>query len=299
MKIRIDTDDLSNIKVGNKLLNESNKKDEVISILKQIIRDNSVLDEYETDSMWMSYRYCIGRHTIASHMRAFDIAKNCYGRLSKERSIFNAFDINREIESHMGFSYPCFRFPITSLNKIYTTAVDIICEFIEDNNIKSKEDFIKYKEINVELDNTNDKGYTLYVLTWDEWLNEKFEKLCNKYNLVNKDVYTDKDELKTLNEDFSYFYKELDYKPKSENFYMLDLEDLFVWNDLCHLFDIEHHHKSILIDGTVCEWYWTWTEKHNDEGYKIFGYKKIRRPIKNNFNFMSYIPDESIKENLY
>ena len=34
--------------------------------------------------MWMSYRYCIGRHTIASHMHATDIWQNCKGNRSKD-----------------------------------------------------------------------------------------------------------------------------------------------------------------------------------------------------------------------
>jgi hypothetical protein len=49
------------------------------------------------DYIWMSYRYCIGRHTIASHCHATQIAQDAYGKLSKERSQFNSEDINREI----------------------------------------------------------------------------------------------------------------------------------------------------------------------------------------------------------
>lgn len=33
------------------------------------------LTEFERDSIWMSYRYCIGRHSIAAHQRAGDIWK--------------------------------------------------------------------------------------------------------------------------------------------------------------------------------------------------------------------------------
>ena len=35
-----------------------------------------MMTQYEEDCVWMSYRYCIGRHTIASHCHAGDIAKN-------------------------------------------------------------------------------------------------------------------------------------------------------------------------------------------------------------------------------
>ena len=92
--------------------------------------------------------------------------------------------------------------------------------------------------------------------------------------------------------------------PKSDNYYMHDIEDLFVWNDLVHCFDYEHHHKSILTNGDEVEWFWSWTEKtkQHDDGYfyKDFGYKKIRVPIdKWNGSITTYIPDESIKEDIY
>lgn len=56
------------------------------------------LSKYEEDCIWMSYRYCIGRHTIAAHMHAGEIAANAYGRMSDERMKFMSKDINREIE---------------------------------------------------------------------------------------------------------------------------------------------------------------------------------------------------------
>ena len=58
------------------------------------------LKDYEEDGIWMSYRYCIGRHTIASHMRAGDILKHYYKRLklTPERCKFMAKDINKSIE---------------------------------------------------------------------------------------------------------------------------------------------------------------------------------------------------------
>lgn len=49
------------------------------------------------DMIWMSYRYCIGRKTIAAHMHAGNIAKNCYNFLSDDRKSFNAQDIRKEI----------------------------------------------------------------------------------------------------------------------------------------------------------------------------------------------------------
>ena len=79
---------------------------------------------------------------------------------------------------------------------------------------------------------------------------------------------------------------------------------MFVWNDLAHCFDHEHHHKSILNNGEEVEWFWTWTNKseQHDDGYwyRAFGYKKIRVPLNEwNGSVTTWIPDESIKEDLY
>ena len=60
-------------------------------------KKNNMLSEYEMDNIYMSYRYCIGRHTIAAHCHAGDIANNAYGRMSKERMQFMSNDINSSI----------------------------------------------------------------------------------------------------------------------------------------------------------------------------------------------------------
>lgn len=60
-------------------------------------KEKYMLSEYEIDNIWMSYRYCIGRHTIASHCHAGDIANNAYGHMTKERMKFMSKDINQEI----------------------------------------------------------------------------------------------------------------------------------------------------------------------------------------------------------
>ena len=84
MKITIDTNK-NTVKVNGKDYGFNSFNDGVaIDLMKKFIRANTKLDSYEEDSMWMSYRYCIGRHTIASHMRANDIGSHCYGRMSEE-----------------------------------------------------------------------------------------------------------------------------------------------------------------------------------------------------------------------
>ena len=315
MKIIIDTKN-NDIKVGTKSFDEldTTKKNVAESFVRDFLRKHTKMTDYEEDCMWMSYRYCIGRHTIAASMHAGDIWANCKGdRMSKERQLFTAFDINRSIESSMAWKKPYFHFPLTSLNRIYSTAVDIFCEFIESCDIQSIEDLIKYRDVYIKLYDNID-GYTFETVTWEEYLRPRVHEIMKKHfdNEAMPEDYAwkwfldwrDKKE-PTMSKDLCSSFEEITRDmPNPEHFWMHDIEDLFVWNDLVHCFDYEHHHKSILIDGTECEWFWSWTEKteQHEDGYyyKTFGYKKIRVPIdKWNGRVTTYIPDESIKENIY
>lgn len=60
---------------------------------KAIITDES----YMEDLIWMSYRYCIGRHTIAANSHAGDIAMYSFDHISENRKSFMAHDIRQEI----------------------------------------------------------------------------------------------------------------------------------------------------------------------------------------------------------
>lgn len=314
MKITIDTNK-GVVKAGGKPFEELEgyKKDQVETYMRKFLHENTMMTDYETDCMWMSYRYCIGRHTIASHGMAGDIGHNCYKRMSDERSEFTAYDINRSIEDCMRFGKgPDWSFPITSFNKIYVSAIDAFCEFLEEYGIKSKEEYLKYRSVKV-IRTDNERGYKLETETWEEWLRPRVLKAVNEFygNENNTEefawaLYTKwkekkEDVSKGLAEKFEVLSKNI---PNNEYFCMHDIEDLFVWNDLVHLFNIEKHHKSILVDGTECEWFWTWTEKteQHEDGfyYKAFGYKKIRVPVEKwNGLVTTWIPDESIKEDLY
>ena len=211
----------------------------------------------------------------------------------------------------LAFMKPYFHFPITSLNRIYTPAVDIVCQFMEEYNINSIEDFIKYRDINVILTD-NERGYKFETITWEEYLRPRLLKLMQDF--YNNDALSEdyawkhyqswvnnEDDYGALGNQISELIKDM---PNKERYYMHDFEDLFVWNDLVYCFDFEHHHKSVLIDGTECEWFWSWTNKTelHDDGYyyRTFGYKKIRVPVdKWNGSITTYIPDESIKEDIY
>ena len=160
MKVTIDTK-TGEAKINGKLIKDASEHNKQLACIamNNAICNNYPLSDYEEDCMWMSYRYCVGRHTIAASMHARTIWKHCKGRMSDERSLFTAFDINREIESSMTFIKPYFHFPLTSLNRIYTSAIDIFCQFLEDYNIEDIADLIKYRDVYVKLSD-NDRGYT-------------------------------------------------------------------------------------------------------------------------------------------
>ena len=312
MKITIDSK-TGEVKVNGKLLKEAPEHYKQIAeySLKLAYQDNYPLSDYEEDCMWMSYRYCIGRHTIAAHMHATDIWRNCKGRMSNERALFTAFDINREIESSMVFIKPYFHFPLTSLNRIYTSAIDIFCQFLEDYKIEDIVDLIKYRDVYIKLYD-NERGYTFETVTWEEWLRPRVLKIMQDFyhnDAMSEDYAWNHFQQWMNNEDdFGALGNKLEEltrdMPTEERYYMHDIEDLFVWNDLVHCFDYEHHHKSILTDGSEVEWFWSWTNKtvQKEDGYyyRTFGYKKIRVPVnKWNGSYSTYIPDDSIKKDLY
>lgn len=285
MKITIDTNK-NTVKVNGKDYGFNSFNDGVaIDLMKKFIRANTKLDSYEEDSMWMSYRYCIGRHTIASHMRANDIASHCYGRMSEEHSIFTAYDINREIERCLQFGCgPTWLFPITSLNAIYTSAIDIFCQFVEDFEIKTIDDLLNYKQVEVILAD-NERGYKIETVTWKEYLRPQVLKVCQ--NFYNNDVMTtdyawehfekwdnNEDDFGELGVQFHELTKN---RPNPDHFYLTNIDDLMVWNNLVHLFDVEHHHKSVLTNGKEVEWYWTYVPDWTKENE--ISYRRVRVPV--------------------
>lgn len=92
------------------------------------------LTEYEDSCMWMSYRYCIGRHTIAAHAHAHDLARNCYKRMSHDRMKFIAKDIRKEMADSLSWTYN-FRIEDYDLAHMFEIFGKMINDFkIHDND---------------------------------------------------------------------------------------------------------------------------------------------------------------------
>lgn len=308
MKITIDTKTMTCKFKGKNFDDLSDyEKEQAVGYMRHFIYKTRMSD-FEETMMWMSLRYAIGRHSIASVSHAGEIGKACYGRMSDERSVFTAYDINREIEDKLRFSMgPHFSFPITSYNKIYTTAIDIFCEFIEKHHITTRKQLMEYKDIHVETAPAAPGGYSLWSRTWDEHEKLETERICMKYGITGIDDWDDVD-LDTLPEAKAEFEKLRKYikdnKHDESYISMMNFEDLFPWNDLCHLFDLEHHHESILTDGTRCRWFWTWTRdyRQDDNGQNLeIAYRKIRVPVDRwtGGSVTVWLPDDSIKEDIF
>lgn len=160
------------------------------------------LSSYEADCMWMSYRYCIGRHTIASYAHAYDIAQNCYKRMSHDRMEFTASDIRKECSNILSWTY---NFRLENENKDLNHIFDIFGHMINDLKIDD-EDRLKVC-INILK---NSQG----VVGWVDEDNKY------RYDLGNKKT----------NEKYDEYASFIDY------------EDLMQWQYIANLFDIDSHH---------------------------------------------------------
>jgi hypothetical protein len=113
---------------------------------KYIPIDNN-LSQYEEDCIWMSYRYCIGRHTIAAHMHAGNIASHAYGRMSDDRTQFMSEDINREI-AHILNVHNWFEFDNEwNIPKSEYRPLDLLYRCLDEANITSDEELRRIKNI--------------------------------------------------------------------------------------------------------------------------------------------------------
>ena len=115
-----------------------------------------LMSDYELDGVWMSYRYCIGRGTIAAHARASDIAQNAYGRMTNERTQFMSEDINNSIYEVLRLSNWIdldYRWNIpTSKFKPF----DILVEAMNEFKLHKDDDFLHTETIIASFNETNE-----------------------------------------------------------------------------------------------------------------------------------------------
>lgn len=127
------------------------------------------LSVYEEDCIWMSYRYCIGRHTIAAHTHASDIAVNAYGRLNDNRSQFISEDINNEIHNCLHINNFIDMGWYGNIPKSQFRPLDIIYSIMDKESIDSLEKIRQIKTIKIEWNREkNDFEYSIYYFNSDD-----------------------------------------------------------------------------------------------------------------------------------
>ena len=109
----------------------------------------------ESDLIWYSAHYGIGRHSYAAS-HCHDIIQYGTDVLSPERQEFLAFDIRRELSNYLSWSTP-FRMPVDGERTI--DPIDAFISFLKDNNIKTSEELAEYEEIAVVMEEKGTYSY--------------------------------------------------------------------------------------------------------------------------------------------
>lgn len=121
------------------------------------------LTSYEEDCVWMSYRYCIGRHTIAAHCHAGAIAENTYGLMSDERMQFISEDISNEIYNRLNWCNFINMGWYGNVPKKYFKPIDVVYSILNEEGIDSLEKLSSIKSIRIEWDNKEKKfSHSIY-----------------------------------------------------------------------------------------------------------------------------------------
>ena len=102
------------------------------------------MKDFKEDCIWMSYRYCIGRKSIAACTHAYDIIKYGLDWISENRKEFTAKDIRSSINDHMRWSD---NIEVCGYDNKYDVLSCIIKYLIDNNIADPKEYYYKHKWI--------------------------------------------------------------------------------------------------------------------------------------------------------
>lgn len=118
---------------------------------------------FSEDYLWMSWRYCIGRHTIAAHYHATTIAQDVYGKISNERMQFNSEDICNCIYDNLHFKdFVDFGW-YGNIPKRKYKPLDVVYAIFDKENIDCEEKVRKIKSIVIDWNKEkNDFDYSIY-----------------------------------------------------------------------------------------------------------------------------------------
>lgn len=151
-----------------------------------------MINDFMDDCVWMSYRYCIGRHTIAAHCHAADIANNIYNLAEKNRLSFYAKDINQEIynilhiNNFLDFDY------IYNIPKEKFKPLELLYRGFKECGIDNSDKLKKLKTLEVYYEpSTGEFKYRAimhqyadnYKSLWDIQDLEIWQRLANYFNI--------------------------------------------------------------------------------------------------------------------
>lgn len=174
------------------------------------------LSDFEETCMWMSWRYAIGRNSIASVMHAHDIAMNTFWRQTIDRKEFNAFDIAREIANQLIYPFN-FHIDYPNVNENFHP-LERFFEFLKNENIHNLDDLNNYKSVRYTMDG--------------EWKIVKYPYV----DAYHSNPEGDKQE--------GYYDN-----PNPHHISHMDIDDLIPWQMLASAFDV----KRLLVAETEFE----------------------------------------------
>ena len=139
------------------------------------------MTDYEVDAMWMSYRYAIGRHTIAACMHAGNMISEIYHRLEEKRIPFTVYDIRREINQHLEWDFN-FGMNLYVRQEDYDP-IKALVEFAKRDDVKKAGGIFKYLSNNREL-----KFLLILIMNMNIILVNQFI-LVKNYMLMSQMIY--------------------------------------------------------------------------------------------------------------
>lgn len=125
-------------------------------------KENKTLP-FSEDYLYMSYRYCIGRHTIAAHCHAGQIAQDAYGKLSPDRTQFCSADICQEIHDNLHWRDFIDMDWHANIPKTRFKPLDVVYSIFDKESIDSYEKVRKIKTIQITWNREkSDFDYSIY-----------------------------------------------------------------------------------------------------------------------------------------
>ena len=198
------------------------------------------MKDFKEDCIWMSYRYCIGRKTIAANMHAADIVKYGDDWISENRRQFTARDIRSNINDMVSWADNIKR-------DGYTHNYDIpscILKYLFDNKIENKMDFyLNHRfEVNVEFGTVDVYDYDRK--TPNEW--DTYQSILREYSdyepWIKLANYLDISKHKSIKVDYKKIHDILCF-----DHYHIDYQDVISHNYI----GIDHYKENPYINSYI------------------------------------------------